>query len=69
MAKLISISEYRDLRFTGSRRPAASTLRRWIEGGELPGRRIGGCYFVDLDAEQKRTGHSLADAVLEAASK
>lgn len=68
MAKLISITEYRDLRFTG-RRPAASTLRRWIEDGELPGRRIGGCYYVDIDAEQKRTGNSIADAVLEAASK
>lgn len=64
VAKLISISEYRDLRFTG-RRPAASTLRRWIEDGELPGRRIGGCYYVDLDAEQKRTGNSIADAILE----
>lgn len=64
---LVTPREWIDRRFgSAKQRPAPSSVRRWIEDGELPGKKIGGRYFVDIDAEQGNTGNELADRVLSA---
>lgn len=53
--KLISVAEYRRQRFHGRKKPSERTIRRWIIQGEIPGRKIGGMYFVDLGGEERQT--------------
>ena len=45
--------------------PSENTLRSWIDEGEIPGKRIGRKYYVDLDA-LKSHDDALVSAVLEA---
>lgn len=51
-------------------RPQPATVRRWIENKEIPGMRIGGNYYVDMDALNARRaecdGDDLVAAVLRA---
>ncbi len=62
---LLSPSDWLDLRFPrAKRRPHVNTVRRWIASGELPGRKIGGSYFVDVEREQTTTGDSVVDRIL-----
>lgn len=63
--KLMNISEYRRKRFVGTQAPSLSTLKRWIQSGEIPGRKIGGRYYVDMVAESKRSGDAKVDEILE----
>ena len=49
--KLMTVAEYRDLRFVGENKPHCSTIKRWIQSGDLPGVKIGGMYFVDVANE------------------
>lgn len=62
--KLISVYEWRDMRFTGNRRPSDRTLRKWCENGDIPSKKIGGLWFVELQAEMNNTGNELVDRVL-----
>lgn len=67
--KLMLLSEWRDQRFVGTRKPSVSTIKRWIESGDLPGRKIGGLYYIDLTAESKVfSNNDLINAVLNAES-
>jgi len=50
--KLIPVSEYRELRFVGNKKPSVKTIKRWIQSGDLPGKRIGGLYFVNVAEEE-----------------
>lgn len=62
---LVSPVEWIERRFRDAKRkPHPSSVRRWIESGELPGKKIGGRWFVDLAAEKNETGNELVDKVL-----
>jgi hypothetical protein len=62
--KLMRIERYTHLRYTEDSRPSPGTVVRWIKEGLLPGRKLGHCYFVDIDKEQRMTGNPLVDRVL-----
>lgn len=47
---LMSISEYRATNFTEKSAPDARTIKKWIDNYELPGKIIGGKYFVEIEA-------------------
>lgn len=61
--KLMDLDQWRRARFAGEP-PGLSTVRRWCREGELPAKKIGGTWFVDLDAERRMTGNELADEFL-----
>ena len=64
MKKLMKVSQYQELYFTEGSAPAASTIRRQIDNGDLPGERIGKCYYVNVAL--LGTGNKLVDMVLRA---
>ena len=50
--------------------PDIKTLRAWIDAGTLPGRKIGGIYYVDMTkyeaaTEENPTGNELVNKVLK----
>lgn len=49
LPKLMPLEEWRHERFTTP--PSPATVRRWITNGDIPGRLIGGKWFVDLEEE------------------
>jgi hypothetical protein len=62
---LVSPREWIKLRFLNAAgKPDPSSVRRWIDAGEIPGKKIGGRYYVDIQAEISSTGNDLADRVL-----
>lgn len=50
--KLVSIPEWSAKYFDESSRPDDMKCRRWLRDGKLPGRKVGGTWFIDLDAWQ-----------------
>lgn len=64
---LITPQEWIDRRFgDAQKKPTATSVRRWIENGDLPGEKIGGRWFVEVDSTKITTGNDLADRVLRA---
>lgn len=62
---LVTPTEWLDRRFGESKhRPHPSSVRRWLDSGELPGKKIGGRWFVEIDEEKNSTGNALADRIL-----
>ncbi|WP_245583355.1 helix-turn-helix domain-containing protein [Oceanospirillum beijerinckii] len=61
--KLMSIEEWRKRRFLGEA-PAPVTVRKWCANGEIPAKKIGGNWYIDVDAEANVTGKPLVDMVL-----
>jgi len=59
MSKQMLAREYRDT-FFAEPKPSMRTVRRWIDAGDLPGRRIGRRYYVYLEP----VTHPLARKVL-----
>ncbi|MDZ7662946.1 hypothetical protein [Thiohalophilus sp.] len=51
--QLMSVMDYRHYRFKGPHKPSERSIRRWIEAGALPGKKIGARYFVDITAEEE----------------
>lgn len=45
----IAIEEFKDRYFAQSKYPSLSTIRRLCEKQELPGRKIGKCWFLDVE--------------------
>jgi len=62
--KLMKITQFQNLYFVAGSAPCTRTLRSWIASGELPGRKIGGSYFVDIEKYEASTGNKLVDRVL-----
>jgi hypothetical protein len=61
---LMEINEYRQKCYTADSRPSLRTLKRWIETGELPGKKHGGKYFIDVHLVEKLTGNPMVDKFL-----
>ena len=49
LPKLMPLEEWRTQRFTTP--PSPATVRRWISNGDIPGKHIGGKWFVDICEE------------------
>jgi hypothetical protein len=62
--QLMAVSEYRKKRFAGRKKPSEKTIKRWIVDGYLPGKKIGGRYYVEVTLETQLTGNPLADAAI-----
>lgn len=45
--KLMGIQQWRDKHFTEDSAPDEVTVRRWLRLGTLPGRKVGGMWFID----------------------
>jgi hypothetical protein len=60
---LMLASQFARQYFTEGSRPSRSTLARWIERGDLPGRRIGSNHYVDV-AQFRAVGDKLVLKVL-----
>lgn len=63
--KLMELEQWSRARFEGNP-PSPTTMRRWCREGHVPAKKIGGTWFIDLDAERRQTGNELADSILEA---
>ena len=74
--KKLSLTEYRRVAFAG-KPPGMTTLKRWINDGQLPGEKMGTRYFVTVNQAlevvalpnaklltQVDTGNAQADALL-----
>jgi len=64
--RLLRAPEFCRRYFDEASRPSERTVRRWIQQGHVPGRQIGGSWYVDADQWEKSTGNQLADKVLNA---
>ena len=47
---LLTPKAWREKYFAESSRPPETTLRRWMQDGAIPARKIGGSWFIDEDA-------------------
>lgn len=51
--KLATLKEFADTHFTPGSRPTMPRLRRMAESGDIPAKRIGARWFVDLEQMQQ----------------
>ncbi len=65
--KLIGIPQWQAKHFTEDSAPDEVTIRRWLRSGKLPGRKVGGTWFID-EAEWLADGDELVRRVLDEAS-
>lgn len=63
--KLIAVAVWADRYFDEESRPESLTIYRLLRAGKLPGRKVGGSWFVDLDA-WLADGDELVQRVLQA---
>ncbi|MBB1489479.1 helix-turn-helix domain-containing protein [Oceanospirillum sediminis] len=54
IGKLMPLKEWQAERFAGQG-PTLCTIRRWCQNGQLPARKIGSQWFIDLEAESQQT--------------
>lgn len=64
--KLISIPRWREQHFVEDSAPDEVTIRRWLRSGKLPGRKVGGTWFID-EAAWLADGDELVQRVLDEA--
>ena len=62
--KYITVEEYIALRYTKMAPPSKRTIIRMINDGDVPGKKVGRRYYVDMNAEIHRTGNPLVNRVL-----
>lgn len=43
----MTVREWRERYFSEASAPAELTVRRWLQNGDVPGRKIGGNWYVD----------------------
>lgn len=63
--KLMKATKFRLEYFDKGSEPDIKTVKRLIDDGELPGKRIGTIYYVDLD-KLKQSDNPLVNRVLAA---
>jgi hypothetical protein len=62
---LVTPQEWIALRFgDAKKKPHPTSVRRWIGRGDIPGKQIGGRYYVEIDEERRITGNELVDKVM-----
>lgn len=65
--RLKKLSLFQAEHFEPGSAPTMKTLRTWVDDGTLPGRKIGGMYYIDMAKYEATTGNALVDKVLKAA--
>jgi hypothetical protein len=63
--RLITPQAFAEKYFAEGSRPAETTLRRWMQNGAVPAKKIGGTWFIDEHA-WLAGGDELVQRVLEA---
>lgn len=63
--KLMKATKFRTEHFAPGSEPSINTVKKLIDVGELPGRKIGTIYYVDLD-KLNRSDNPLVNRVLAA---
>jgi hypothetical protein len=63
--KLLTAHAWLEKYFDEASRPAEITLQRWLRQGKIPGRKVGGTWYVDEHAWLAQ-GDDLVQRVLEA---
>lgn len=61
--KLIRIEEFANRYFDAACKPTLRTIRYWCEQGELPARRIGKPWYVDIDLFEHTHDSVLLDRI------
>lgn len=64
MSRLMRVDEYISTRYSPNSKPCKRTVIKLIAEGQLPGKRIGRIYYVNVETEQHLTGDPLVDSVL-----
>jgi hypothetical protein len=62
--KYITVEEYIALRYTKMAPPSKRTIIRMINDGDVPGKKVGRCYYVDVDADILKSNNPLVNRVL-----
>lgn len=63
MMRLISIPKWRERHFEADSAPDDVTVRRLLRDGKLPGRKVGGMWYID-EADWLADGDDLVQRVL-----
>lgn len=63
--KLMKATKFRTEHFAPGSEPSMNTLKKLIDEGELPGRKMGSIYYVDLD-KLNQSKNPLVNRVLAA---
>lgn len=63
MAQYVKLSHFIKTEFGPGQAPTKATLMRWIDSNELPGRKIGNIYYVDMQ-KFSLTNNDLVNRVL-----
>lgn len=61
--KLIAPKDWAERYFDAASQPSEATLRRWLATGQVPGRKVGGSWYVDEHA-WLADGDALVERVL-----
>lgn len=67
MGKLMKLETWRKKRFSEEDVPTRNTVLAWIAKGQVPAKRYGRQWYIDVEVEQNTTGDDLVDSVLQAA--
>jgi hypothetical protein len=62
--QLMTLKQYRAVRFARGSEPSMATLKRWVNAGTLPAKMIGGRWYVEVNREAANSGNALVDKVL-----
>jgi hypothetical protein len=62
---LMTPQQWAEKYFDDASRPSEVTLRRWLNDGKVPGRKVGGTWYVDEHA-WIANGNELVQRVLDA---
>lgn len=62
--QLMTLRQYRAVRFARGSEPSMGTLKRWVNAGTLPAKKLGGVWYVEVKQEAANTGDPLVDRVL-----
>lgn len=62
---LMKATKFREEYFSLDSRPDIKTVKKWIDENEIPGRKLGTTYYVDID-KLERSNNPLVNKVLAA---
>jgi hypothetical protein len=62
---LLTTEKWLNRYFDDTSRPSVSTLQRWLRDGKIPGKKVGGTWFID-EHEWLADGDDLVERVLKA---